>query len=278
MTGPVLNRIWNTPNNGYAQKWKHVVEPTFSIQHTTAVDNFNQIVQLDGTDYIIGGTRLNYGVANRLYAKTQTSREILSATITQSYYTNQVAAQYDRNYQSNFTRGTAPTHFSPVALFFRGSPTDQLQGEFRTEWDTTAHTLRTLAVNTAYSSAGWLQTNLGWSQRRYIPGLSGFDNVAAASNYVNAGATVRRPGNRLGASYTFNYDLLRDTFIQQRYTTYYNSQCCGVAIEYQTFNYGGSLAAYGLTQDKRFNLSFTLAGIGTFSNLFGAFGGQQGGR
>jgi hypothetical protein len=133
-------------------------------------------------------------------------------------------------------------------------------------------------VNTAYSSAGWLQTNLGWSQRRYIPGLSGFDNVAAASNYVNAGATVRRPGNRLGASYTFNYDLLRDTFIQQRYTTYYNSQCCGVAIEYQTFNYGGSLAAYGLTQDKRFNLSFTLAGIGTFSNLFGAFGGQQGGR
>ena len=38
----------------------------------------------------------------------------------------------------------------------------------------------------------------------------------------------------------------------------------------------GSFAARGLTQDHRFNLSFTLAGIGTFSNLFGAFGGQQG--
>jgi len=29
-------------------------------------------------------------------------------------------------------------------------------------------------------------------------------------------------------------------------------------------------------KDHRFNLSFTLAGIGTFSDLFGAFGGQQG--
>ena len=31
----------------------------------------------------------------------------------------------------------------------------------------------------------------------------------------------------------------------------------------------------GVTQDRRFNISFTLAGIGTFSNLFGAFGGQD---
>jgi hypothetical protein len=27
-------------------------------------------------------------------------------------------------------------------------------------------------------------------------------------------------------------------------------------------------------QDRRFNLSFTLAGIGTFSNFLGAFGGK----
>ena len=48
-------------------------------------------------------------------------------------------------------------------------------------------------------------------------------------------------------------------------------------MEYQTFNYGGSFAApQGLTQDHRFNVSFTLAGVGTFSNMFGAFGGQQG--
>ena len=83
-------------------------------------------------------------------------------------------------------------------------------------------------------------------------------------------------GNRIGGYYSFNYDLKQDSFLQQRLTAYYNSQCCGIAAEYQTFHYGASLAARGLTQDRRFNLSFTLAGVGTFSNLFGAFGGQQG--
>jgi hypothetical protein len=59
-------------------------------------------------------------------------------------------------------------------------------------------------------------------------------------------------------------------------TAYYNAQCCGVGIEYQTYNYGSGFAGQGITEDHRFNVSFTLAGVGTFSNLFGAFGGQQG--
>ncbi len=279
VTGPVLNRIWNTPENGYAQKFKHVVEPTFSIQRVTAVDNFNRIVQLEGPDYIVGGTtRVNYGLANRLYAKKETSREILTATVSQSYYTNTRAAQYDRQYQSSYTTGTQPTHFSPVALQVRGAPTDRLQGDFRTEWDPTAKTLRTLAANGSVSTAGWLQASGGWSQRRFIRDLPGFNSEAGATNYLNASANLRGAGGRVGGSYVFSYDLKRDSFLQQRYTGYFNSQCCGIAVEYQTFNYGGSLAAYGLQQDKRFNLSFTLAGIGTFSNLFGAFGGQQGGR
>jgi LPS-assembly protein len=277
ITGPVFNRIWNTPGKSYAQKFKHVIEPTVSIQRTTAVDNFNQIVQLEGADYIVGGTtRINYGVSNRLYAKKETSREILNLNISQSYYSNALAAQFDRQYQSSFTSGTAPTHYSPVAVQLRAAPTDRVQGEFRTEWDPTVHTLRTLAANGSFSSSSWLQTTLGWSQRRYIPELPGFNVESGATNYLNASTNVHRAGGRLGGSYTFNYDLQHDTFLQQRYTAYYNSQCCGIAVEYQNFNYGGSLSSYGLSEDKRFNLSFTLAGIGTFSNLFGAFGGQQG--
>ncbi len=162
-----------------------------------------------------------------------------------------------------------------MALQIRAAPTDRVQGEFRTEWNPTAHTLRTLAANGSISWANWLQASAGWSQRRYIPTLAGFNNLAGATNYLNAATNIHRAGGRVGGSYTFNYDLKRDTFLQQRYTGYFNSQCCGIAVEYQTYNYGGSLSAYGLQQDKRFNLSFTLAGVGTFSNLFGAFGGGQ---
>ena len=35
------------------------------------------------------------------------------------------------------------------------------------------------------------------------------------------------------------------------------------------------LVEVGVPRDRRFNISFTLAGIGTFSDIFGAFGGQQ---
>ena len=274
ITGPVLNRIWNTPNNGYADKFKHVIEPSLSISRVTAIDSFDRIVKLDGVDTAIGSTRFNYGVSNRLYAKKETTREIVSASISQSYYTDARAAQYDQQLQSGYGI-SAPTHFNPVVLQVRVSPTDKVQGDFRTDWDPTKHTLRTLSANGGISLGTWLQTNAGWSQRRRIPGLSGFEE-ASTSNYLTTSTTVRRPGNRIGGAYAFQYDLKHNSFLNQRLTAYYNAQCCGVGIEYQTYNLAGSFSSFGVPQDHRFNLSFTLAGVGTFSNLFGAFGGQQG--
>jgi len=276
ITGPVFNRIWTTSGNGYAEKFKHVIEPTLTIQRTTSIDNFDRIVQIEGTDYIVGETtKYTYGVTNRLYAKKGTSREILGVSLTQAYNTNALASRYDAQNLNGFGT-TAPTHFQPVVLSVRGSPTDRLQGVFRTDWDPTAHALRTLGANGSFNTGAWLTTSAGWSQVRYIPGLSGFDNPDSARNYVNASADVRRAGGRLGANYSFNYDLRHDTFLQQRYTAYYNAQCCGIAVEYQSYNLQGSFSGLGIPEDHRFNLSFTLAGIGTFSNLFGAFGGQQG--
>ena len=38
-------------------------------------------------------------------------------------------------------------------------------------------------------------------------------------------------------TYSFNYDLRRDSFLQQRYLAYYNAQCCGFGVEYQTYNF-----------------------------------------
>ena len=58
---------------------------------------------------------------------------------------------------------------------------------------------------------------------------------------------------------------------------FYNAQCCGVAFEFQTFNFSGYYYYPGyrppVTVDRRFAISFTLAGLGTFSNFFGALGG-----
>lgn len=276
ISGPVLTKIFNPPEGSTRQKFKHVIEPTLAIQRLTAIDVFDRIVKLESTDFTVGNvTRYTYGVTNRLYGKKDVARELLMATVSQTYYTDANAAQYDRQYQSAFT-ARKPTHFSPVALQVRTSPTDRLQAEFRTEWDPTAQALRNIAASGTYSRGDWLQTSAGWSQRRFIPDLPGFNDPNRADQYINATANLRGFRNQLGGTYTFNYDLLRDRFLHQRWIAYYNAQCCGIGVEYQTFNLQGSLVNLGIAQDRRFNISFTLAGIGTFSNLFGAFGGQQG--
>ena len=273
-TGPVFNRIFNPPQGREGTKFKHVIQPSVTMQYVSAIDEFDRIVKLESIDYVLGRTQFTYDLTNRLYAKKDVAREVLSVAINQTYYTDENAAKYDRQYQSSFT-ARAPSKFSPVALMVRASPTDRLQGDFRTEWDPDAHALTTISANATFASGGWLNGSAGWSQRRYIPDLPGFNDPNRADQYINGVVNIRRFGNRVGGTYAFNYDIQRDRFLNQRWVAYYNAQCCGVGFEYQTFNLQGSLVPTAVPQDRRFNISFTLAGIGTFSNLFGAFGGQQ---
>jgi LPS-assembly protein len=274
ITGPVFSRVFMSTEPD-ARKVKHVIEPWFAVQRVTAIDIFDQIVQLESLDYIVGNvTRLTYGLNNRLYAKKTVSREVLNVGIQQSYYTDARAAQFDQQYQSGFTFAR-PNKYSPVAVTVRTSPNDRLQAEVRTEWNTRVDQFQSITANGTVNSTH-IQASAGWSQRRFIPELPGFDNQDFADNFVNASVNWRGPSNKIGGNYSFNYDLRRDRFIQQRYLAYYNAQCCGVAVEYQTFNFQGGFAGFGIPQDRRFNVSFTLAGIGTFSNFLGAFGGQTG--
>lgn len=272
-TGPVFTRIFDTPNNGFATRWKHVIEPSFGIQRVTAIDNYDRIVQLEAPDYVVGNvTKYTYSLANRLYAKKDVSREVGSVTLWQSYYTDQRAAQYDRNFEATYSGQAKPTHFSPVGLLARLSPTDRIQAQFRTEWDTSAHAIRTLQANGSVSVSDWLDTSAGWSMRRHIPELPDFSQ-ASATHGLNASATMRTYSNRFGGTYSFDYDFKRDFLLQQRILAYYNAQCCGVVLEWQTWNFQG-VAGVTIPQDRRFNISFSLAGIGTFSNFFGALAGQ----
>jgi LPS-assembly protein len=273
--GPVFNRIFNPPQGRDGTKFKHVIQPSVTMQYVSAIDEFDRIVKLEGIDTVLGRTQFTYDLTNRLHARKDVAREVLSVSINQTYYTDENASKFDRQYQSSFTP-RAPSNFSPVSLTVRAAPTDRLQGDFRTEWDPDAHALTTISANGTFASGDWLSGSAGWSQRRYFQELPGVINDPNRSDqYLNGVVNVRRLRNRVGGTYAFNYDIGRDRFLNQRWLAYYNAQCCGVGIEYQTFNLQGSLVPTAVPQDRRFNISFTLAGIGTFSNLFGAFGGQQ---
>jgi LPS-assembly protein len=265
MTGPTFMRIFTGPE----RKFKHVIEPNFSVRRVTGFDIFDEIVKLESSDFEYPGTtRIGYGLTNRLYSKKEVSREVLAVAISQNYYTNEQAAQVDPQYQTGFNERPL-SKYSPVAFAVRASPSDRYQSDFRTEWDHTTGTFQSVSANGVVNATN-IQASGGWTLSKFIPRLLG-DAITTSSHYLQGSVTLRSTANKVGGTYSFHYDLFRDDFLQQRYFAYYNAQCCGVLVEYQTYNFVGLT----IPQDRRFNVSFTLAGIGTFSNFLGAFGGGQ---
>lgn len=278
VVGPVLTRIWDTPGSGYADKIKHVVEPTFTMQRVTLIDNYDQIVKLDSYDYTFGGTtRIGYGLTNRLLARRleggrRNAREFLNVSISQSYYTDERATQYDPAYLYSF-QGLPTSKFTPVSLMVRATPTAEVSGSFRLEYSPTSDEIISMRANGAVTRGG-VQVTGGWSQRRYeVYNIS----TLRSDNYLNLGTNMRFADGRFGGQYIFDYDFANSRMIQQRINGFYNAQCCGIVVEYQKYNFG-LLSSRLLRNDTRFTISFTLAGIGTFASPLGMLGGTTTGN
>jgi LPS-assembly protein len=283
MLGPLFSRIWDTPENGYAQKFKHAIEPFLNMQKTFDVPNFDRVMITDGVDYYVGGATYNYGVNNRFYAKSKPpagapgalaqAREIASVELSQSYYTTPQQSLYDRNYQSNNVPGATETpasHFSAVALSVRAMPTNQITANMRAEFDSRYHSLRTISAGGGYSWANLVQATVGWSKRGFIPQLAGYNDPNYRDQSINSSTSVHTQNNQYGGIYSFSYDIFHKNMLQQRVSGFYNAQCCGLAFEYQTVNFGSNSS---VPSDHRFFMSFTLAGLGNFSPFNGALGG-----
>lgn len=279
--GPTFTRIFDSPNSNYAKRWKHVFQPTFSVSKTTAFKDFSLVPKNDGIDTLVGGsTNLSYGIQNRLLAKRATTpggpatgQEVASLIIQQTYYTNSAAAYFDTTYQSS-PYATVPSKFSPVAISATVQPAPGANISARTEYDTTYHAIGSISMGTGITTS-LIGLNASWARQ---------DQLSTSKVAATLGQTIKTPAyhslttstsihtadRRFSGSWSWSYDLLRKQQLQSRFTGSYLAQCCGIALEYQVFNYGG--LSVGIQQDKRFNLSFSLAGIGTFTNLLGAFG------
>jgi LPS-assembly protein len=279
IVGPVFSRIWNT-NSGYAEKIKHTIEPSVTIDRVTAFDTFAQIVKLDSIDYTIGGsTRFTYGLENRIYAKRPVkgrqgqAREIFSVIVRQTYYTDENASSVDGSYQSGFTvQLAAPSKFSPISIQARATPLTGLAADLRVEYDKQIETIKTLGLSGSVSVSSWAIVSGAWNKQRYFFDPKNPAKISAEYQFLSGGGSLRLLNGRLGGDLSFNYDVTREVMMQRRMIGFYNIQCCGIAVEYQVYDFSG-YSSFVVPKDKRFNISLTLAGLGTFSNFLGAFGG-----
>ena len=259
-TGPSFVKIWDTPDTGYSDRMKHVIEPFVTVRRLSQIDVFEEIVQLEGIDSIVGGvTQIQYGLNNRLYGRGgsfgDVAREILTVTLNQSYYTDDRAAQYDRRFSTSFNN-TGRNNFSPLALSVRSAP-DQLAERIP------PHRVRlTLQGLPDLQRGGYLRA---WRLDRHVVGVEPAPVHRAASRIQRP--QLPRPLHQLVDQRPEPEQLggrrlpvqlrhpARQLPAATRILVYYNAQCCGVSVEYQTFNFGGLFgrSRVPFAQDKRFN-------------------------
>ncbi|MGE3844357.1 MAG: LPS-assembly protein LptD, partial [Vicinamibacterales bacterium] len=270
ITGPTFTRIFDT-RNGFAERIKHVIEPTVAIQRASLIENYDRIVKLESYDYTYGGTtRITYGLTNRFLARKpgsgqQTSaREFAVVSLSQTYYTDEKARSVDPSLNSSWAY-LEPRKLSPWILAANVSPSEQINAGMRMEYDQYEKHLLSIGLSSRYGYKDVVAATGGWSRtRRNLEGTQ-FDNA------MNVGTNIRVLQGRLGGFFGFDYDFFRDQMLQRRIQAFYNSQCCGVGFEFQTRNLSG-FSQFLYPNDRRFNFTFTLAGVGTFSNIFGIFG------
>jgi hypothetical protein len=273
----VFVRVFDTPGSGYAERFKHSIEPYLNIQRTSSIDNYSRIVHTEGIDGIVGNsTNLNYGLRNRFYAKRRLegaraaqAEEIVSIDITQTYYTDARQAQFDL-YYSSAQLGATPSHFSPVRLTSRLSPSTSFNATIGAEFDGRYREFRSVTASGTYNWGNRLQSSAGWSKRFFVKDLQGYDDRNRLSHDLNVSTNARARDNRYGTIYDVNYNFKDSRIVRQSITAFYNAQCCGIAMQFHRFNYGSFSP---LPADNRFFLSFTLAGLGNFSPFNGALGG-----
>ena len=272
VVGPVLTRIFDLPEGRFAERVKHVIEPTVTLDLTSPIAGFRRTPVLsDPTDFTIGGSaRLTYGLTNRLFSRGPAvggargaAREIVTVGIQQTYYSKPEARRYDASYASAVGAG-AERDLSPIAVQARVSPSGTLDANARLEYDTSGGGLQTWTTG-ATLITGRSGVDVSYSRQR-------LNRARPASSFVTASTRTRLAGERVGATYAISWDVARSYVVSQGASVEYMAQCCGLRAEYQQFSFPSGLGL-SIPSDRRLNFSIVLAGLGTFSNVFGAFGG-----
>jgi LPS-assembly protein len=276
VTGPVLAKIWDTPSTSYSERMKHLIEPTFALEFIPKIDNADNVLTLSDSSDVVKGdaTRLTYGINNRFLYRSRsadgsggTTVQFLTIGLQQTYYVTDRASLNDQEYVSNDFRSRT-VDLSDVALNIRLTPGSRLDSTTRLEYDVHGEGLH--VITTAGTlSLGASSSTINYSRYRRRSSSNPESSMTWSSS-------LNMLQGRARGAYALTWDIGRSGILNQSVGLSYLAQCCGIQAEFQKFKFPQSSSAFPIPSDRRFNVSFVLAGLGTFSNFFGAFGGLMG--
>ncbi len=279
LSGPVFSRIYNMEGNAWVERVKHLIEPSITVRRVSAFEAFDEVIPLDpGVDNIVGGvTQISYGVRNTILARVRQRegesevRPLATLDVRQSYYSDESAAQYDglsnTSFGPQYTLLPPPGKFTPWRVSLNLTPAATVGADFGFEYDTQFKAVRSYSASARVTQPA-VEFSGSWNKQQVIPGLLNYSDPRYANHSLTFSGRLKKPEGGASIAYSTAVDILNNRFLQHRFGAFYNAQCCGIAMDYVVANY----SHLGFRNDKRFSLSFSLAGIGTFVNPLGVFG------
>jgi LPS-assembly protein len=261
---PSLQKIFNGPN-WIGSKIKHVIEPRITYQYTGGIDNFNQIIRFDETDLLSDTNQVKFSLNNRLLAKDKNGviTDFLNWQLLYEHY-------FDPTFGGAITPGVRNVIQSSLDLtgyafldgVRRSSPIvsalrvqqSRVGLEWRTDYDPLFGRISnsSLSVDTRYKQ---YHVSVGQSYVNTDPAIAPSANQFRGT--ISYGADTRK-----GLSFGFSayYDYLKGIMQYSQTQVTYNTDCCGLSVQYGRFN-------AGIRDESQFRVSFAISNIGTFGTL-----------
>jgi len=261
---PALERIYNSPKWLGGEKLKHVIEPRIQYGFVDGIDNFNRIVKFDETDVMSNTDQVTLSIANRLFVKDKSGNvnEELSWEVAQSRYFDPTfggaAIPGQRNVVTSaldldgFAFLDGPRNYSPVVSTLR------FQHRVGVEWRLTYDPLFKQVTSSTFSADIRFSKyfiSAGHSDVRTDPVLAPNSNQVRGT--FGIGNQNRKGWNAAFSTY-YDYKLGIMDFATIEAT--YNTDCCGISIEYRRFNVGPR-------DDTQYRIAFAVSNIGSFGTL-----------
>ena len=228
---------------------------------------------------------MSYGLTNRVLVRKDTEgepqsgapRELLNVSVRQSYYTRRERQQVTTpSYSYGFNNARAECVFADLAPGARDADDaagDRLSARIRPAARCRAGPkLLGMGLNGMFRTPAVNVTG-GWSRQAF---------ALTTSDRRRHQRQQHRPGDRRfpasskassAAWCQFQYDVTKSTLLNQRYVGFLQRAVLRRLVRIPGLQLSQLPNQFLLPQDRRFNMSFTLAGVGSFSNFFGAFGG-----
>lgn len=249
--GPRFEREFGT--------WRHVVEPQIRYRYVSGIDRFGSTLQMDEIDLLANTNEVEYGITNRIFTK----HELLSWKISQKYFFDPGFGGAIREGRRNaieplleltgFTVADGRRKFSPIISTIRFSPTPSNHTDVEIDYDTVLRTFRSAGIIGGFFQGQTFSNVAYFFTRRSAVQLPNHQ-FRGAIGYGNQ-AKVGWSG-ALSAAYDIRRALFQGSITQIGY----NTQCCGLSLEFMQFDVGAR-------KESRLRFSFSLKNIGSIGTI-----------